>query len=397
MNFSKLNRFTSTLLLFSILGFAEISILAISLSLETFGLAVLTISLSLLIYGTLEIRWWEFTAFGSQKGLTFARARNALLLDFAALLFSVLFSSIVISLKSGESILLLGSFSCIGLAPAIANALRFWFHFCDQDGVRLFYLIALRLSVTLGTLFVFFEKLNLAVGIVILTVLALLAFTTRSFLSLYPGIRHLALDQNSTYKFRKEISSSFFNSLASSVYRNSDLLIIGFMVGATTAASFRMWQLVLAPIAIFTEIQGQRRMTLLLANYRGGLFASKFLYTHCLILIALGLAGYAGFNLLLPGRLPMDKFLGLLLFLVSVVAYINNLLRISLIESNGYRPTMVLAWSSVLIYLMALGLLWGFVGGIYLVVLIRLFVSLLVLALLVFRVFPLGLEKLRRR
>ena len=377
MQVIKLSKFTVTQISFALLGFCDVLLLTRILTPIQFGVSVLVTSTALILYGTFETRWWELLAHGRWSNrISFRQSRTAFIVDFfLVFLVAALASSITSSTQDSE--FLWGvAIAVVSLTPIVLNNLRFFLEGSTHNGSGLLVVVIFRLSLT-GYLFITFAThRQLELSMLLLFGAAVQGFSLFCFIWFHPLRRLETITQSTSYNFDEEIRSSFLASLASSVYRYSDILLIGYLIGPLQAGDIRSWQLALAPISLYTEIRSLQmlnsdRTTDETPNQSRQKNAAAFLF-FC---FAAG-AGFFFVNLATKSGLDFS-LIGLILFLQAVLAFSLNNFRIQLIRKLGYKSVMFYSWYTVMSYLTLIVLFWDFLGGIYLILMVRLLLSVL--------------------
>ncbi len=375
MQLIKLSRFTVTQISFALLGFCDVLLLTRILTPIQFGVSVLVASTALILYGTFETRWWELLAHGRWSNqISFRQSRTAFIVDFFLVFLVVALASSITS-STQESEFLWGvAIAVVSLTPIVLNNLRFFLERSTHNGSGLLVVVIFRLSLT-GYLFITFAThRQLELSMLLLFGAAVQGFSLFCFIWFHPLRRLETITQSTSYNFAEEIRSSFLASLASSIYRYSDILLIGYLIGPLQAGGIRSWQLALAPISLYTEIRSLQmlnsdRTTDKLPNRSQRQYAISFVF-FCF-------AAFVGFffvNLATKSGLDFS-LIGFILFLQAVLAFSLNGFRIQLIRRLGYRSIMFYSWYTVISYLTLISLFWNMFGGIYLILIIRLFLS----------------------
>jgi hypothetical protein len=146
------------------------------------------------------------------------------------------------------------------------------------------------------------------------------------------------------------------------------------LIGPLQAGGIRSWQLALAPISLYTEIRSLQMLnTDRTTSERQNQSRKKYATSFLLLCFTAG-AGFFFVNLTTKSGLDFS-LIGLILFLQAVLAFSLNSFRIQLIRQLGYRSIMFYSWYTVMSYLALIALFWDFFGGIYLILIVRLLLS----------------------
>ena len=373
----KISKFTVTQILFALLGFCDVLLLTRILSPIQFGVSVLIASTALILYGTFETRWWELLAHGRWSNrISFRQSKTAFIVDFCLVFLVVALASSLTSSTKKSEFLWGVAVAVISLTPMVLNNLRFFLERSTDNGSGLFVVLIFRLSLTGYLLMILATHQQLELNVLLPFGAAVQGFSLFCFIWFHPLRRSETIPQSTKHNFVKEIRSSFLASLASSIYRYSDILLIGYLIGPLQAGTFRSWQLALAPISLYTELRSLQmlnsdRTTDVLQNQSHQKYATNFWFLS----FAAG-AGFFVVDLVTKSGLEFS-LIGLILFLQAVLALSLNVFRIQLIRKLGYKRIMLYAWCTVLSYLTLIALLWRVVGGIYLILLVRLILSVM--------------------
>lgn len=376
MQLTKLSKFTVTQILFALLGFCDVLLLTRVLTPIQFGVSVLVTSTALILYGTFETRWWELLAHGRWLNqISFRQSRTAFIVDFSLVFLVAALASSITSLTQGSKFLWGVSIAVVSLTPIVLNNLRFFLERSANNGSGLFVIVILRLSLT-GYLFITFAThRQLELSMLLLFGTAVQGFSLLSFIRFHPLRHSQTIPESTKYNFAEEIRSSFLTSLASSIYRYSDILLIGYLIGPLQAAGIRSWQLALAPISLYTEIRSLQmlnsgRTTVELPNQSKQQYATNFVF-FCFAAIV----GFFFVNIATKSGLEFS-LIGMSLFLQAVLAFSLNGFRIQLIRKLGYRSIVFYGWYTAISYLTLIAIFWNLFGGIYLILIVRLFLSI---------------------
>ena len=373
----KISKFTVTQILFALLGFCDVLLLTRILSPIQFGVSVLIASTALILYGTFETRWWEILAHGRWSNrISFRQSKTAFIVDFCLVFLVVALASSLTSSTKKSEFLWGVAVAVISLTPRVLNNLRFFLERSTDNGSGLFVVLIFRLSLTGYLLMILATHQQLELNVLLPFGAAVQGFSLFCFIWFHPLRRSETIPQSTKHNFVEEIRSSFLASLASSIYRYSDILLIGYLIGPLQAGTFRSWQLALAPISLYTELRSLQmlnsdRTTDVLQNQSHQKYATNFWFLS----FAAG-AGFFVVDLVTKSGLEFS-LIGLILFLQAVLALSLNVFRIQLIRKLGYKRIMFYAWCTVLSYLTLIALLWRVVGGIYLILLVRLILSVM--------------------
>ena len=373
----KISKFTVTQILFALLGFCDVLLLTRILSPIQFGVSVLIASTALILYGTFETRWWELLAHGRWSNrISFRQSKTAFIVDFCLVFLVVALASSLTSSTKKSEFLWGVAVAVISLTPMVLNNLRFFLERSTDNGSGLFVVLIFRLSLTGYLLMILATHQQLELNVLLPFGAAVQGFSLFCFIWFHPLRRSETIPQSTKHNFVEEIRSSFLASLASSIYRYSDILLIGYLIGPLQAGTFRSWQLALAPISLYTELRSLQmlnsdRTTDVLQNQSHQKYATNFWFLS----FAAG-AGFFVVDLVTKSGLEFS-LIGLILFLQAVLALSLNVFRIQLIRKLGYKRIMFYAWCTVLSYLTLIALLWRVVGGIYLILLVRLILSVM--------------------
>lgn len=382
MQIIRLSKFTVTQIFFALLGFCDILLLTRVLSPMQFGISALVTSTALILYGTFETRWWELLAHGMWSSqISFRQSRTTFIVDFC-LIFIVAALAASLTSSTQDSKFLWGvAIASVSLTPIVLNNLRFFLERSISNRSGLFMVVIFRISLTSYLFLIFATHQEPDTRVILLFGAAVQGFSVFCFIWFHPLRRSETILQSAKYNFTEQIRGSFLASLASSIYRYSDILLIGYLIGPLQAGDLRSWQLALAPISLYTEIRSLQmlnsdRPTDELLNQSHQKHATKFLF-FCFA----GGAGFLLINLASESGLEFS-YIGMILFLQAVLAFSLNGLRIKTIRKLGYRGVIFYSWFSVVSYLTLISLLWNVLGGIYLILIVRLFISAITFSVL---------------
>ena len=377
MQLIKLSKFTVTQILFALLGFCDVLLLTRVLSPIQFGVSALVTSTALILYGTFETRWWELLAHGRWLNrISFRQSRTAFIVDFSLVFLVAALASSITSYTQDSEFLWGVAIAVISLSPIVLNNLRFFLERSTPNGSSLFVVVIFRLSLTGYLFMIFATHQQLESNMLLLFGVVVQGFSLFCFIWFHPLRGLETITQSTKYNFADEIRSSFLASLASSIYRYSDILLIGYLIGPLQAGGIRSWQLALAPISLYTEI---RSLQILNSDRTTDETPNQSLQKNATAFLFFCFAAGAGFFFVNHAtKSGLDfSLIGLILFLQAVLAFSLNNLRIQLIRKLGYKSVVFYSWYTVLSYLTLVALFWDFFGGIYLILMVRLLLSVL--------------------
>ena len=360
---------------FALLGLIDVAFLAHLLSPQDFGVAVLVISISQIVYGVLEIRWWEFVAVGNtNSNLTLAQSRATAIYDFVAYL-CALGVSVLAGIQFFQrdiSWTLLIAF--VGLTPNVLNGNRIFLQYVKRGGVFLHVITTIRITFSIFLLLAASEQDDRVLVPVIFLVFTVFYVIWLSVSVLHPsslGINHATLKPKD---FLFQIKNSLASSFASSLLRHADTLLIGYLVGPIQLGTYRLWQLAYSPISLFAEISSQKLLTKTsMGPKMSKLFRFSFL-TNIIVISVLAACGILSLVLLFD-QVARNFSEGLFVLVIYFLAFENTFLKTHLILKSGYKVFNKIIWISVGMYLLMFCLLWNFLGGTLSILLTRIIVN----------------------